>query len=71
MSINTNLRFIWSAVDSYSIMDYTVREVLVTIFAYISNNWLMLKWITMLLYTKLPYALGESNEIFSPYWIYC
>jgi OCT family organic cation transporter-like MFS transporter 4/5 len=50
-----------------TLMGYTIGEVLVTIFAYISHDWLVLKWITSIYFgVSLPYLYFVPE---SPYWL--
>jgi OCT family organic cation transporter-like MFS transporter 4/5 len=50
-----------------TLIAYTIGEVLVTIFAYISSDWLLLKWITSIYFAvSLPYLYFVPE---SPYWL--
>ncbi len=50
-----------------TLIAYTIGEVLVTIFAYISRDWLLLQWIISLYFAiSLPYLFFVPE---SPYWL--
>ena len=50
-----------------TLIAYTIGEVLITIFAYISRDWLLLKWIiTIYFAASLPYLYFVPE---SPYWL--
>jgi len=50
-----------------TLIGYTIGEVLAAIFAYISRDWLLLKWITSIYFAiSLPYLYFVPE---SPYWL--
>jgi hypothetical protein len=51
-----------------TLIAYTIGELLVAIFAYITRDWLLLKWLTTLYFAlSLPYLYFLPE---SPYWLY-
>ncbi|CAF1322385.1 unnamed protein product [Rotaria sordida] len=52
---------------SLTLVAYTIGEVLLTIFAYVSRDWLLLKWIISIYFSiSLPYLYFVPE---SPYWL--
>jgi len=50
-----------------TLIGYTIGEILITVFAYISSNWLILKWIISIYFAiSLPYLYFVPE---SPYWL--